>query len=62
MLQLQNITLETNKILLSIIFFLNYKKKHFSKLLLIKMFGAMHFIYYINKSIATKVDSTYLGY
>ena len=29
------------------------------------MFGAMHFIYYtkdINKSIATKVDSTYLGY
>ena len=27
-----------------------------------KMFGAMHFIYYINRSIATKVDSTYLGY
>ena len=27
-----------------------------------KMFGAMHFIYYINKSIATKIDSTYLGY
>ena len=26
------------------------------------MFGAMHFIYYINKSIATKVDSTYLGH
>ena len=27
------------------------------------MFGAiMHFIYYINRSIATKVDSTYLGY
>ena len=25
-------------------------------------FGAMHFIYYINRSIATKVDSTYLGY
>ena len=25
------------------------------------MFGAMHFIYYINRSIATKVDSTYLG-
>ena len=30
--------------------------------LIIKMFGAMHFIYYINRSIATKVDSTYLGY
>ena len=28
----------------------------------IKMFGAMHFIYYISRSIATKVDSTYLGY
>ena len=28
----------------------------------LKMFGAMHFIYYINRSIATKVDSTYLGY
>ena len=27
-----------------------------------KMFGAMHFIYYINRSIPTKVDSTYLGY
>ena len=27
-----------------------------------KMFGAMHFIYYINRSIASKVDSTYLGY
>ena len=26
------------------------------------MFGAMHFIYYINRSIATKVDSTYLGH
>ena len=28
------------------------------------MFGAilMHFIYYINRSIAPKVDSTYLGY
>ena len=26
------------------------------------MFGAMYFIYYINRSIATKVDSTYLGY
>ena len=25
----------------------------------LKMFGAMHFIYYINRSIATKVDSTY---
>ena len=24
-------------------------------------FGAMHFIYYISRSIATKVDSTYLG-
>ena len=28
----------------------------------IKIFGAMHYIYYINKSIVTKVDSTYLGY
>ena len=29
----------------------------------VKMFGAMHFIYFINRSIiATKVDSTYLGY
>ena len=27
-----------------------------------KMFGPMHFIYYKNRSIATKVDSTYLGY
>ena len=27
-----------------------------------KKLGAMHFIYYINRSIATKVDSTYLGY
>ena len=26
------------------------------------MFGAMQFTYYINKSIATNVDSTYLGY
>ena len=26
------------------------------------MFGAEHFIYCINSSIATKVDSTYLGY
>ena len=26
-----------------------------------KMFGTMHFIYYINRSIATKLDSTYLG-
>ena len=25
-------------------------------------FGTIHFIYYINRSIATKVDSTYLGY
>ena len=29
---------------------------------ILQMFGAMHFIYYINRSIATKVDSTYLGY
>ena len=28
----------------------------------VKMFGAMHFIYYINRSIATKVDSTNLAY
>ena len=27
-----------------------------------KMFGAMHFIYHINRSIAAKVDSTYLSY
>ena len=27
-----------------------------------KLFGAMHLIYYINRSIATKVDSTYLDY
>ena len=27
-----------------------------------KMFGAVLFIDYINRSIATKVDSTYLGY
>ena len=27
-----------------------------------KMFGAMHFIYDINRLITTKVDSTYLGY
>ena len=26
------------------------------------MFGAMHFIYYIHRSIATKVDSIYLDY
>ena len=26
-----------------------------------KNVGAMHFIYYINKLISTKVDSTYLG-
>ena len=26
------------------------------------MFGAMHFIYHIQRSLATKVDSTYLGY
>ena len=26
------------------------------------MFGALHFIYYINRSIATIVDYTYLGY
>ena len=30
--------------------------------LYVLMFGAIHFMYYINKSIATKVDSTYLGY
>ena len=29
------------------------------KELFFKMFGAMHFIYYINRSITTKVDSTY---
>ena len=28
----------------------------------LKMFGAMHFIYYINRTIATKEDSTYLAY
>ena len=28
----------------------------------INVFRAMHFIYYINRSTATKVDSTYLGY
>ena len=33
----------------------------FSNAIYVK-FGAMHFIYYINRSIATKVDSTYLGY
>ena len=33
-----------------------------SSALFILKFGAMHFIYYINRSIATKVDSTYLGY
>ena len=27
-----------------------------------KIFSAKHFIYYIYRSIATKVDSTYLGY
>ena len=27
-----------------------------------QMFGAVHFIYCINSSIATKVDSTYVGY
>ena len=27
-----------------------------------KMFVVMHFIYYKNRSIATKADSTYLGY
>ena len=26
------------------------------------MFGAVHFIYYINRFIATKLDSTYLGH
>ena len=29
---------------------------------LFKMFGTMHFIFYVNGSITTKVDSTYLGY
>ena len=29
---------------------------------LVKMFGAMHFIYHINRSIATKVDSNYWSY
>ena len=27
-----------------------------------KMVGAVHFIYCINSSIVTRVDSTYLGY
>ena len=27
-----------------------------------KIFGAIHFIYYINISIGTKVDLTYLDY
>ena len=26
------------------------------------MFRAIHYIYYVNRPIATKVDSTYLGY
>ena len=30
--------------------------------IVVLMFGAVHFIYCINSSIATKVDSTYLGY
>ena len=34
----------------------------FHKTTNLKKFVAMHFIYYINRSIATKVDSTYLGY
>ena len=29
-----------------------------TNILYLKMFGAMHFIDYINRSIATKVDST----
>ena len=33
-------------------------KLHFKK----NMFSAMHFIYYINSSISTKIDLTYLGY
>ena len=32
------------------------------KQLMTLKFGAMHFIYYINRSIVTKVDSTYLDY
>ena len=36
--------------------------KHLKSFITFKKFGAMHFIYYINRSIATKVDSTYLGY
>ena len=39
----------------------NRKSKVHNNSLKLK-FGAMHFIYYINRSIATKVDSTYLGY
>ena len=31
-------------------------------LILFEMFGAMHFIKYINISMATDVDSTYLSY
>ena len=26
-----------------------------------KMFGARHYMYYTNRSVASKVDSTYLG-
>ena len=33
-----------------------------SHLYIFKMFGAMQFTYYINRSIATNVDSTYLSY
>ena len=39
---------------------LNYQS--LSMIVTFKKFGAMHFIYYIHRSIATKVDSTYLGY
>ena len=45
----------------------NYSTLHLSQLVLLlfklspKLFGAMHSIYYINRSIATKVDLTYLG-
>ena len=45
----------------------DYKKSTFTKIRatfsnVFLKFGAMHFIYYINRSMATKVDSAYLGY
>ena len=40
----------------------NNFKNDISSKNIFKKFGAMHFIYYIKRSIATKVDSTYLGY